>query len=118
MDIIYQYAGWGTRALEVALAAVFLVHGWNKIQNPTPVGKLFGRGKSVGLLFGLVEVVAAVMVATEIGTFFGSLAMIVIMLGAIFFKLFKWKTPFVATDAPGWELDLVILAGALTLLIG
>jgi uncharacterized membrane protein YphA (DoxX/SURF4 family) len=117
MDFIYQYAGWGTKALEVAIGLVFLVHGWKKITNPLPAGKLFGKGKQVGLIFGIAEVLAGVMVATGMGTFTATIVISVIMLGAIYHKVVKWKVPF-TTDTAGWEFDLILLAGALTLLLG
>jgi len=39
------------------------------------------------------------------------------MLGAIKFKIFKWKTPFTSMGQTGWEFDLINLATALTLVI-
>jgi putative oxidoreductase len=115
---IYQYAGWGTTSLEWVLGIVFVVHGWAKVRNPIGVGKILGGGKNTGLIFGLVEVVAGVMIATGMGTFVSSIAIILIMLGAMYFKIFKWKIPFTTDTNTGWEYDLVLLAAALTLLIG
>jgi putative oxidoreductase len=118
MDFIYQYAGWGTRVLELALAAVFLVHGWSKVRHPAGIAVIWGGNKTLASFHGWIEIVAALMVVTEFGTFYGSLIMAVIMLGAMYYKIFKWKTPFMATTTTGWEFDLVIFAGALTLLLG
>jgi len=118
LNAIYQYAGWGTTMLEVVLGIIFVVHGWSKVRNPAPIGKLLGGGKNTGLVFGLVEVVSGVMIATGLGTFASSIAIILIMLGAIYHKIFKWKIPFTTDSNTGWEFDLLILAGALTLLIG
>lgn len=118
MDFIYQYAGWGTRVLELSLAAVFLVHGWAKVKRPAAAAAVWGGNKMLGALHGWVEIAAAIAVATQFGTFFGSLVMIVVMLGAMYYKIFKWKMPFKADTTTGWEFDLVIFAGALTLLLG
>jgi putative oxidoreductase len=118
MDTIYQYAGWGTTTLEVVVGIIFIVHGWGKVRNPVPVGKILGRGKNTGLAFGLVEVVTGVMVATGLGTRPSTIAIIVIMLGAIYHKIFKWKSGFSSQTTTGWEFDLLILAAALTLLVG
>ena len=117
MDFIYQYAGRGTQALEIVLGVIFVVHGWGKLMNPAAIGKALGRSKQVGLLFGVTEILAGVMIATGMGTFTATIIISVIMLGAIYHKIFKWKTPF-TTSTTGWEFDLLILAGALALLLG
>ena len=117
MDTLYQYAGWGTHALEYALGIIFVIHGWSKLRNPTGIGRVLGRGKNAGLIFGVVEVLAGFMIATGLGTLYGTIAIAVIMIGAIYFKTLKWKMPF-TTDSTGWEFDLLILAGALALLLG
>jgi uncharacterized membrane protein YphA (DoxX/SURF4 family) len=117
MPFLADYTGWGATALGVVLGLIFVVHGWAKLRNPVPVGKLFGKGRNAGLLFGIVEVLAGVMIATGKGTFTSSVVIIVIMLGAVWFKVTKWKTPF-TTDATGWEFDLLIIAAALALLLG
>ena len=39
------------------------------------------------------------------------------MLGAIYFKIFKWKMPFTSQTSTGWEFDLVLLAAGLVILV-
>ena len=117
MVIPSQLIGWGTQALEIAIGIIFVVHGWGKFRSPNGAGQLLGGGKKAGLLFGLVEVASGIMIATGFGTFYGAATIIIVMLGAIYFKTTKWKVPF-KTDGTGWEFDLLILAAALTLLIG
>jgi putative oxidoreductase len=118
MPFLADYIGWGTVALSWVVGIIFIVHGWATIQAPGPMGKLFGKGKNVGLLHGLVEVVVGVMVATGWGTFFGTSVISIIMVGAIYFKVFRWRTGFSSQSTTGWEFDLLILAAALTLLLG
>jgi putative oxidoreductase len=118
MDFIYNYIGWGTMALELALGFVFVVHGWAKVRNPGMMAGVYGKNKALGMLHGWIEVGAGIAVATGFGTFYGTLAMIVIMVGAIYYKIAKWNVPFSSQNSTGWEFDLVLLAGALALLLG
>ncbi len=46
-----------------------------------------------------------------------ALGLSLIMLGAIYLKITKWKTPFKAENTTGWEFDLLILAASITLII-
>ena len=114
---IYQFSGWGTHTLELVVGVIFVVHGWAKLRDPSPIGQIIGDGRPAGIVFGLIEVGAGLMIATGLGTFYSSLAIIVIMLGALYHKIVKWHVPFKA-DATGWEFDLLILVAALTLLLG
>ena len=117
-EFLTNYAGWGTQALSLALGAVFIVHGWAKVKNPAMVAGIWGGSKALGAVHGFVEVAAGLAVALGLWASYGAIAMAVIMLGALWFKIVKWKTPFWAKDSTGWELDLVLLAGALTILLG
>ncbi len=48
---------------------------------------------------------------------YGAVLLIIVMLGAIYHKMFKWNTPFSALDKMGWEFDLVLLAANLAILL-
>jgi len=58
---------------------------------------------SVGLILGLYTQLAALLLA-------------IVMLGAIGFKVMKWKVSFSATDKTGWEFDLILLAANIAIL--
>lgn len=109
------YTGWGMVALRVALGLVFIVHGWPKTKNPSEIAKsVWGGAIAVGFLHGLAEVLggAALILGWSLRPV--ALLLALIMLGAIYFKVVKWRVPFMN----GWEFDLVILGGLLTILLG
>jgi uncharacterized membrane protein YphA (DoxX/SURF4 family) len=118
MDFIYQYSGWGMIALRIALAVVFVVHGWAKIKNPAGVAQALGWPKNAGLLLGLIEFAAALAVLSGVLIEYGAIAMALVMVGAIYTKVTKWKLPFWSQTNTGWEFDLVLFAGALAVLLG
>jgi hypothetical protein len=39
------------------------------------------------------------------------------MLGAMYFKMFKWSTPFSAQDKMGWEFDFLLFVSSVLILV-
>jgi uncharacterized membrane protein YphA (DoxX/SURF4 family) len=107
------YSSWGDLALRLVVGAVFIYHGWSKIKNPKGIASAIGVPSVVGLAQGLVEVVGSLALILNrhvqlVGLLFG-----LIMVGAIYYKKFKWHVSFYAHDKAGWELDLVLLGASL-----
>ena len=106
-----MYSEWGMWFLQFAVGVIFIYHGWPKMKN---IRKFFGIG---GGLHGIVEVLGglALIVGFHIRT--TGLILAIIMLGAIYFKKFKWKMPFSSQTTTGWEFDLILLAANLFFLV-
>ena len=111
MDQFSMYSSWGMWFLQFAVGVIFIYHGWPKMKN---IRKFFGIG---GGLHGIVEVLGglALIVGFHIRT--TGLILAIIMLGAIYFKKFKWKMPFSSQTTTGWEFDLILLAANLFFLV-
>lgn len=112
LDFLNAYSGWGIWFLQFAVGAVFIYHGWPKMKK---IKNFFGIG---GSLHGIVEVAAAAALILGMYVREAGLALAVIMLGAIWFKKFKWHTPFSSMNTTGWEFDLVLLGSALYFFLG
>ena len=122
-----QYADEAFWLLQAVVGLVFMVHGAAKLKAPAQTASMYGMPSFVGALHGLVEVVGGGLLLLSgifelIGGYMPTLykytpwvgiVFAVIMLGAIFFKVVKWKVPFMAWDKTGWEFDLVLLAASL-----
>lgn len=118
-DFLVNYYGIGFTALRFVIALIFVVHGWPKIKNPKGIADAAWGGRTwAGLLQGFVEVVGGFAIIFGFWMEWALFAFILIMVGAIFFKIVKWKTPFMARESTGWEFDLLVLAGLLALLLG
>ena len=113
-----QYYGLGSVALGIVLGVIFVVHGWPKAKNPAMMASFWWGSKTIAFLHGAAEVVAGVMVAVRWHAGYGAAFMVLIMLGAIYQKAFKWKTGFKSQTTTGWEFDLLILVGALAIILG
>lgn len=113
--LYFLYDVWAVLALRVALGAIFIARGWPKFKRlKGNAGSLDSADPSRGKL------IRAVLAILE---FFGGIALIlglgVMWLAALFavesvlILLWRWsrRQPFVG----GWELDLLVLAAAITL---
>src|SRR6185436_3529486 len=98
---------------------IFIAHGWSKVKNPAGIAQSVWRGyKPAGLVHGLFEVTGGAALVANFWIGRSCVALALIMLGALYYKIVKWKVPFVGRDSTGWELDLLVLAGLLALLLG
>lgn len=114
---------WGLLALRLAIGAIFIVHGWPKITGGRGMAAMMGGGQAkpvmVGVftLQGIVEVGGGVLMILGVLTQLVAVAFAVIMIGAIYFKITRWKSGFMAQQTTGWEFDLVLLAGNILLFL-
>jgi uncharacterized membrane protein YphA (DoxX/SURF4 family) len=66
---------------------------------------------------GWVETICGIGVLIGLWTSLAALGLGIVMAGAIYKKTQEWHVPFTAMDKTGWELDLMILAGCVVLLM-
>ena len=105
--------------LRFALGVVFLYHGLAK----RPMWKMRPSDQmSAGMLFlmrflSAAEPLAGLALILGFLTEFDARGVALIMIGALWFKILKWKMPFSTMTQTGWEFDLVNLAIAIALII-
>ncbi len=104
--------------LRVAIGAIFLVHGLGKrkMWQMQPSAQMSAGMISLMKLLSVVEPLGGAAVLLGFLTNWAAMGLGIIMLGAIWLKISKWKVPFSATDKMGWEFDLLILAALIVLL--
>jgi putative oxidoreductase len=112
---------WGLLALRIGVGVIFIVHGWPKITGARGMAAMMGGGEAKPVLVGVftiqgvVEAGGGVLLILGVLSQLVVLAFAIIMIGAIFLKVTKWKTGFMAQQTTGWELDFVLLAASLLL---
>ncbi len=114
---------WAPLALRVALASVFIAHGYPKLFKDFAgtSGFLSSLGFKPGAFWAVV---------LGVSEFFGGIALllgaasrvavsllIVSMTVATLTKIIKWKMPFTKSDGQSWEFDLLLVAGLITLFL-
>ncbi len=104
--------------LRLMTGAAFLVHGWPKIQNPLHWMDAFpGHPPSfVQLLPAIAEFGGGVALILGLLTPVACAGIICTMLVALFVHI-SHGDPFVAKGGPGWELAMVFLTSAVTILL-
>ncbi len=112
------YYDWALLALRIGVGASFLVHGFMKrgMWKMTPSAQMPAGMLNVLRFLSIVEPLGALAVLAGFLTQFAAIGLGLIMLGAIYFKTQKWGKTF-AGDG-GWELDLLLLAAVIVLLLG
>ena len=111
-----QYADFGILFLRLVIAVIFLKHGWLKVKNPGMFVGLLKGTNAQWFTLGVAEVALALFIATGVLYTLGALLLVVIMLGAIYFKIVKWKVPFITFNGTGWEYDLALLGAGVYML--
>jgi len=96
--------------LRVMVAIVFITSGWKHFQDPE------ARSKDIGMSKGFTIFLGAAEIAGGLGLIFGFLAqlaaigLILIMLGAIWKKIFVWQTGFWGKSGTnGWSYDTMLV---------
>jgi putative oxidoreductase len=97
--------------LRIIIAIILFSSGKGHATNPKERGESMGIPKNMAFFLGVVEMIAAISIAIGIYTQLGAGLIIATMLGAIYMKLYVWKTGFYAKDGFGWHYDLLILLG-------
>jgi putative oxidoreductase len=113
--LYFLYDIWAVLALRIAVGAVLIVHGWPKLRNLRQNAKNFdGMGFRPGILFGtiaaILEVFGGAAVILGIGV-----TWISILLMLQFLVILPWRIAKRHPFSHGWELDLLMLAGAFVL---
>jgi len=111
-----EFAGIGYLLMRLAIAIIFIVHAWPKLKHPDGMAAALGWSREKVRGLGLVEAIGGVLIGLGMLMQWAALALIAVMIGAIYHKVQKWKVPFSAHDKNGWEFDFLILTVLLYLL--
>lgn len=113
---------WAPVALRVVLGLIFIVHGYPKLFKDLKgtaqflESISFKPGAFWALVLGVAEFFGGLAILFGLGTRIVAGVLIISMVVATLVKIVKWKTPFSTMQGMGWEFDLLIVAGLITLL--
>ena len=108
---------WGLLILRIFLGIIFVYHGMPKLGMPKAMAKGMGWSSASVVLLGLVEFLSGLALILGFYTEIAALLIALVMLGAIWYKMVKWKVPFSAMDKSGWEFDLILLGAAIAIVL-
>lgn len=101
--------------LRVVLSLVFLTSGWSHVRQPEERGESIGFSPAATLALGVVEVVAAVMLAVGVWPQPAAALLSCVMAGAIYHKILVWRTGLWGEEGSGWYHDLLYLVANLVI---
>jgi putative oxidoreductase len=111
-----HYADWSLFFLRLLVALVFGTSGFSHLKSPRQRAESLGMSVGLTVFLGAAEVAAALGLTFGVLTQWAAIALILIMCGAIYMKVVKWKTGFWGEKASGWHYDLLFIVMNLTIL--
>ena len=111
-----RFTDFGLLVLRVMVAIVFFDSGRRGFFQAEERSKSVGMSKGLTRFLGLAEMAGALGVAFGVLTQLAAVGLIVIMLGAIYKKLFVWHSGFWGKDGLGWNYELLFVAMNLVIL--
>ncbi len=111
-----QFENLGLFLLRAITAIVFISSGWSHLAKPGERSKSIEMSKGFTLLLGFSELVGALMVLLGIYIQIGAIILVLVMLGAIYKKIFSWKIKFFGEKSTGWHYDAILLCANLVFL--
>jgi putative oxidoreductase len=104
-------SGFALLFLRIIIAIVFFSSGKSHVQKPKERGESIGMSPTATTILGLAEIVGAISIAFGVFTQIGALLIMGAMLGAMYKKIFIWKTGFYEDKGYGWHYDLLLFLG-------
>jgi len=104
--------------LGVMVGVVFVTSGWNHLREPEARSKDIEQSKGVTIFLGAAELAAGLRVMLGVLTQLAAIGLILIMLAAIWKKIFVWRTDFWGKSGTnGWSYDTMFIVMNLVFLI-
>lgn len=103
--------------LRLVIAAIFIYHALPKLKNASGMSQMMGTSAGMVFMLGMVETVSSLGLIFGVYIQIAAFLLAMVMVGAIYFKIAKWRVPFGAMDKTGWEFDLILLAANIFLLV-
>jgi putative oxidoreductase len=96
--------------LRVMVGLVFFTSGWKHARNPVERSKDIEMSVGFTRFLGIAECAGALGVAFGVLTQFAAIGLILIMLGSVQKKIFKWKSGFWGKHGTdGWSYDTMMI---------
>ena len=111
-----RFTDLGILLLRLMVGLVFVTSGYSHLKDPEARAKSIGMSKGFTIFVGIAEVAGGLGVAAGVLAQLAAIGLILIMLGAIYKKIFSWHTGFWGEKASGWHYDLIFILVNLVIL--
>ena len=104
-----RFTDLGILLLRLMVSLVFVTSGWSHVTKSAERAKSIGMSQGFTIFLGVAEVAGGLGVAFGVLTQLAALGLMVVMLGAVYLKIFAWHTGFWGEKASGWHYDLILI---------
>jgi len=104
-----RFTDLGILLLRLMVGLVFVNSGYTHLKDPAARAKSIGMSKPFTMFLGAAELAGGLGVAFGVLTQLAAFGLILIMLGAIWKKIFAWHTGFWGEKVTGWHYDLMLI---------
>jgi putative oxidoreductase len=111
-----RFTDLGILLLRLMVGLVFVTSGYSHLKNPEERAKSIEMSKGFTIFLGIAEVAGGLGIAAGVLTQLAAIGLILVMLGAIYKKIFAWHTGFWGEKASGWHYDLIFILMNLVIL--
>jgi putative oxidoreductase len=102
--------------LRVMVGVVFITGGWSHVRRSQERSKSIEMSRSFTIFLGLAEFLGGLAIIAGVLTQLAAIGLVLVMLGAISKKIFKWHTGFWGEKSFGWHYDLMFVVMNLVIL--
>ena len=106
---LLRFAPLGLLLLRLMIGIIFVDSGWEDVRNAEQRSQSIGKSRSFTIFLGTAEILGGAAVVLGIWPQLAALGLIVVLLGAIYDKIFVWHTGFWGEKTYGWHYDLMIV---------
>ena len=104
-----RFTDLGLLFLRLMVALVFVTSGYSHLKDPEARSKSIGMSKGFTIFLGIAELAGALGVAAGVLTQLAAFGLTLIMIGAIYKKIFAWHIGFWGEKSSGWHYDLMLV---------
>jgi putative oxidoreductase len=111
-----RFTDFGLLLLRLMIGIVFFTSGWSHVKDPAARSQSIGMSQGFTVFLGLAEIAGSIGIVFGVFPQLAAIGLILIMLGAIYKKMFVWHTGFWGEKASGWHYDLMFVVMCLVVL--
>ena len=110
LAVLSEFTDIALLLLRLMVGLIFFTSGWKHTTNPQARSKDIETSVGFALFLGIAECAGALGVAFGVLTQFAAIGLILIMMGAIQKKIFKWHMSFWGPHGTdGWSYDTMMI---------
>jgi putative oxidoreductase len=104
-----QFTDLGLLLMRLMVAAVFVTSGLEHVKHPKERAESIGMSPAFTMFLGVAEIMGSLGVAFGVLTQPAAIGLMLLMLGAIYKKVFVWHIGFWGKNTSGWHYDLMLI---------